>query len=304
MVGINPGSWSYSAILVTHNAELTIERALRSILAQNVPPTEIIMVDDCSSDSTVKLAETILSNYSRRQILVNSRNLGQSYSRNYGASLANFDTLIFFDDDDVSMPGRSRLHIGKLQESEVSYVSSTKFYSSKYKLNCINANYALCSIELSHFISYLLLGKNNFNKNLYVPSSTLACKRSVIPLIGGFDLAFRRLEDVDFAIRAAIAGLKISWTSEIGVQRFHTVNDTKGQGIDSSFELLLIAKFETLLTPTEVREAEYLSKVRRFYFSADMIGLLKLIILHPHYWWFSFIRIPSLIRRKSHEARM
>ena len=46
-----------SIITVTYNSEATLERTIRSILAQSVPPAEYIIVDGCSSDRTLEIAK-------------------------------------------------------------------------------------------------------------------------------------------------------------------------------------------------------------------------------------------------------
>lgn len=294
----------YSAILVTHNAESDLKRAIDSIRNQEIPPSEIIVVDDCSSDNTVLLANQLLADFPEKVIATNIANMGQSHSRNFAASVAKFENLIFFDDDDFSLTSRSVLHLQQLEFSDLSYVSSTKFYSDLYEVACSSTDFTLPSEQYSEMIEYLLLGRKIQNNNLYVPSSTLACRRSAMLHIGGFDVSYRRQEDVDFAIRSAIEGLRISWVASVGVQRHHTTNGSKGLGIDSSYELLLISKFQSFLGLTRARQARFLSRFRKFYFAKNYIKLISLLLGSPYFWWFALRRSPSLVRRILHEARM
>ncbi len=294
----------YSAVLITYNAERHLKRAIDSIRNQKIPPSEIILVDDFSSDNTVQLAKQLLEDFPENTITTNIANLGQSHSRNFAASVAKYESLIFFDDDDYSLASRSALHLEQLEHSDLSYVSSIKCYSNSYNVTCINSDFTLRSENYSNLIEYLLLGEKIQNANLYVPSSTLACRKSAMLKIGGFDVSFRRQEDIDFAIRAAIEGLRISWTSSNGVQRFHTTNESKGRGIDSSYELLLIEKFGALLGPIRARQARFLSSFRKVYFAREYISLISLLLTRPKFWLFAIRRSPSLVRRVIHEARM
>lgn len=298
---INQG---YSAILVTYNAEKNLNKAIESILNQEIAPSEIIVVDDCSGDGTVERVQQLLVGFDAKIITTNVTNLGQAHSRNVGATLASFEYLIFFDDDDFSNPSRSTLHLQQLENSDLSYVSSIKIYPSGYQVKCTNNDYSLAPTLFSDLICYLLLGKKIGGADLFVPTATLGCRRSAIFEIGGFDINFRRQEDVEFAIRAAVQRLRISWTPIEGVKRFHTVNASKGHGIDSSYELLLISKVESLMTDSDANQARFLSYSRKAYFSGKYFELIFQILAHPRFWWFALNRLPALCRRLIHEARM
>ena len=91
----------YAAILTTFNAEATIADSLNSILAQSQEPHEIIVVDDCSTDGTVKILKYYEKLYPKMILVINESNSGQSYSRNIAAEISKSTFLVFFDDDDV-----------------------------------------------------------------------------------------------------------------------------------------------------------------------------------------------------------
>ena len=82
-----------TAILAVYNGASTIQSALDSLLFQSTP-VEIIVVDDGSTDSTLK----ILKNY--KQVTVLKQNhLGPATARNLGAKHAATDILLFVDAD-------------------------------------------------------------------------------------------------------------------------------------------------------------------------------------------------------------
>ena len=86
----------YSAIIPTHNRYRLLKRALESIYSQTLPPTEVIVVDDGSSDKTKKIVNDfgdILYMY--------QENSGVSSARNKGLKYAKSEFVAFLDDDDT-----------------------------------------------------------------------------------------------------------------------------------------------------------------------------------------------------------
>lgn len=82
-----------SVIIPTFNEEKNIERNLRSIRAQSYKQVEIIVVDDGSTDNTVKLAKKYTPKVYAR------KHAERSVQRNFGASKASGDYLVFLDAD-------------------------------------------------------------------------------------------------------------------------------------------------------------------------------------------------------------
>lgn len=93
-----------SVVIPSYNSGGTIETAVDSALAQNVP-VEVIIVDDCSQDNT----EQVLTKYrgdSRVRILLNETNSGVAESRNRGVKEAACDRVAFLDSDDMWEEGK------------------------------------------------------------------------------------------------------------------------------------------------------------------------------------------------------
>ena len=91
-----------SIVIPAYNAELTIEKCVRSIMrsVNNTGASEIfetIVINDGSTDKTKK----IISNLSGVRIINHERNLGLSSARNSGINHSNSDYIIFIDSDIV-----------------------------------------------------------------------------------------------------------------------------------------------------------------------------------------------------------
>ncbi len=88
----------FSVIIPAYNAANTIARTIRSVLAQTYAPLEIIVVDDASSDDTVKIVENEFAATVR--IIKNKENKGSSVSRNLAMDIAAGNYIAFVDADD------------------------------------------------------------------------------------------------------------------------------------------------------------------------------------------------------------
>lgn len=87
----------YSFIIPAYNAESYIKTTIESVLSASNSETEIIVINDGSSDGTAD----ILNNYTDRIVAVTQENKGVSSARNRGIDNAHGDYLIFCDGDDL-----------------------------------------------------------------------------------------------------------------------------------------------------------------------------------------------------------
>lgn len=93
-----------STIIPAYNARRFIERALQSALAQNVPRTEILVIDDGSTDGTREIVRT----YEPRGVRLMCREVrgGAAAARNTGLQAATGEYIAFLDADDEWLPGK------------------------------------------------------------------------------------------------------------------------------------------------------------------------------------------------------
>ena len=86
-----------SAVIPTFNRGWTICRAVESVLCQDYPHIETIVVDDGSSDNTGEK----LSPYADRIRIIEQKNLGVSAARNTGIMASSGELIAFLDSDDL-----------------------------------------------------------------------------------------------------------------------------------------------------------------------------------------------------------
>lgn len=112
------------------NAENTIIEALDSVKNQTVGPEnfEIIVIDDGSTDKSVKLVENyIQANPELNILLMNQENKGVSSARNMGLMSSEGDYIAFLDADDVWLPEKTEKQIEYLRNENflVDFIATT-----------------------------------------------------------------------------------------------------------------------------------------------------------------------------------
>lgn len=136
-----------SVIMPVYNAEKYIVKAISSILEQSYENFELIIIDDCSTDNSMKLVNEFKDN--RLRIIHNPRNKGIAYSRNRGFDESQGEYIAIMDNDDIAIADRLEKQVlflnengnidvvgGALQvineQDEIQTSKSTPLYNPKY----------------------------------------------------------------------------------------------------------------------------------------------------------------------------
>jgi glycosyltransferase involved in cell wall biosynthesis len=176
----------FSCIVTCFNREDTIVRSLISILTQEYEFFEIIVVDDNSSDNSIKVIESLKSDKIR--IIRHDVNLGQNAALNTGVKSAKYDFLAFLDSDDFWLPKY--------------LLEMAKVYNSNPEIG-----FVYCSINSKSSPLWTLEGENKYADTLdqgFLSSMiSITAKKECVLSIGLFDLKYRMCQDDDFCFRLA-----------------------------------------------------------------------------------------------------
>jgi glycosyltransferase involved in cell wall biosynthesis len=184
-----------SVVMASYNKEHFVQQSIESILCQTFIDFELIIVDDSSNDGTVSLLRDYSEKDSRIILIENDVNRGANFCRNVGISNARGNYLVFIDADDLlsknCLQNRYNQAI-KFPQLNLLIFTMGVFYKKvgddKRVWRPISKN------PLLDFIQHKL------------PWSILQpmWKKEFILDLGGFDVLFNRLQDVEINTRALL----------------------------------------------------------------------------------------------------
>ncbi len=90
-----------SVIMPVHNSEAYLETAARSVLSQDYPSLELILIDDASGDGSRKMIRKLAAQDQRVRTIFLQESLGPAGARNSGIEVAKGQFIAFLDSDDV-----------------------------------------------------------------------------------------------------------------------------------------------------------------------------------------------------------
>lgn len=99
----------YTLIIPVYNGEKFLREAVDSGLAQTLPPHQIILVDDGSTDSSGAVCDRYADRYPDLIKVIHRSNGGLSAARNTGVDAAITEWIMFLDADDVLHPEAARV---------------------------------------------------------------------------------------------------------------------------------------------------------------------------------------------------
>lgn len=190
----------FSVIVPLFNKENFIEATIKSILGQSFIDYEILIIDDSSTDLSLKIAKTLAS--AKVKIIQHQTNRGLSAARNTGIKMASGDYLAFLDADDcwdTNYLETIASLISKFPQANLFATNYLEVYSKTVSLKPQTAlqNTGSTSVVTDFF-------KASLNQPIYCPSS-LCVNKEVFNSIGFYDEQITFGEDVDFNIRANTA---------------------------------------------------------------------------------------------------
>lgn len=110
-----------SIIMPSYNCEQFVEESVCSVQAQTYQNWEIIFVDDCSTDGTLKLVKELAERDSRIKVFQNEFQCGAAVTRNIAYQKAKGRWIAFLDSDDLWEPEKLERQIAFMEQYEYAF---------------------------------------------------------------------------------------------------------------------------------------------------------------------------------------
>lgn len=198
-----------SICIPAFKADRYLAETLASVAQQTYPHWELIVVEDGSRDETEKIVHDFAGTVSQSvRFLRHEENRGLPATRNTGIDAALGQWVALLDSDDLWKPGHLASlvsHTGGPHEIDLVHSGSILFQSDtgKFLETRAPSSESVADFPRSLFVADYIIQ----------PASVLM-RRKLWEQVGGFDPAFRYVEDRDMWLRCARAGGRFAYTGE------------------------------------------------------------------------------------------
>ncbi|WP_457636310.1 glycosyltransferase family 2 protein [Persephonella sp.] len=184
-----------SVVIPVYNGERFIKQAVESVLNQSYKNTQIVIINDCSTDKTEEVIFRNFKDLINKKIVYhkNEKNMERVYSRNKGVKLSDGEFIFFLDHDDLWKKNYVETVVSYLEENDIVYSFPRTFIDEEGKI-IRKSKKSIQSIE-----------KIIFSGLIGYPSAS-AFKKSSFPF---YKQEYLMREDWEIFLRSYTSGLKI-----------------------------------------------------------------------------------------------
>ena len=197
-----------SVIIPVYNGELYLTEAIESVLSQSFQPSEIIVIDDGSTDNS----QSIIKQYIPKVTYVYQENKGTAAARNVGIRISRGNFLAFLDQDDIWQTEKLELQTSAFQKNiglDIVFGHLQQFYSPELKDEIKMKIHCPDHPEPGYLPSVMLIKRDSFFQ------------------VGLFETNWQIGEWTNWYIRSSESGLKTEMLPDILVRR-RIHNENKG----------------------------------------------------------------------------
>lgn len=229
---VSEGNPLVSVIIPVYNREETIGRAINSVLNQSYINFELIIVDDCSTDNSLK----VIKKYEDRRIkvLTLQQNSGANMARNVGIASSKGHYIAFQDSDDEWDKNKLELQMRDMLQRHL----AASFCAHRLLNGAIGTVIPDDYTDKEKYESGLVSVLRHHN---VISTQTLIVRKDILSTVGNYDEDMPRLQDYEFAIRLA-QKTRIGYVAQplVSVYRTEESISTNIEALHKAVALLLI----------------------------------------------------------------
>jgi glycosyltransferase involved in cell wall biosynthesis len=245
-----------SIILPVYNGEKYLAKSIESCLNQTLKNIELIIVNDCSNDNTLAIANQYAEKDKRIKIITNSENKRLPASLNIGHNVSNGDFITWTSDDNFYELDALKILLDNLLNKDVDVVYS---------------NFRLIDDKDQKIRSVTLPGIENL-----IFGNVISCcfmyKKEVHQRNNGYNEAYFLIEDYDFWLRATLHSKFYQINQSLYNYRKHEASLTNQINVDDAkknlwrknIKVMFLSFWETFLKNNYSEIAELSTKLLFF----------------------------------------
>jgi teichuronic acid biosynthesis glycosyltransferase TuaG len=181
-----------SVVVPTYNQAEYLRSAIDSVLTQDYPSVELIVVDDGSTDAT----PDVLRDYGDAIILIRQPNRGAANALNEGIRAARGTYVCWLSSDDVFLPGKLRRQVDAFLDDPELAISFTGFVTIDAEGNDLRDRSDIQPVHPDLFVAVYWANPIN--------GSTVMMPRAIFDQVGMFDESLRADVDGDMWLRVLV----------------------------------------------------------------------------------------------------
>lgn len=197
---------SISVIIPNYNRSAVIGETIENMLNQSLPPHEVIVVDDGSTDESVQ----VIQRFGDRVILIQQSNQGPGAARNTGLRVATGELIQFMDSDDLASRNKLEVQAKILKEQNADLVygpwAKAWLVDQQLRLQDVVLQQRPLPGDRSPLFWFLTSWSMVFQQCLV--------RKSLIDRVGGYREDMQLYEDGELFVRILVAGAKLVHESE------------------------------------------------------------------------------------------
>ncbi len=197
-----------SVIIPCYNAGEYLSSAVESVINQTHRDIEIIAIDDCSTDETLKTLQSFAEKDDRLKVVRNAENLGLIRTLNKGIDLAHGEFIARMDHDDICLPQRLERQLAEFRQDETLELVSCRWIVINEKGRALHKN-----------LPRTFTTKSNLFESFFGPPfghpTVMMRTATVKKYYYRFTETTKHIEDYDLWSRMLLGGIKTRVMNEV-----------------------------------------------------------------------------------------
>ncbi len=293
-----------TVVMACYNSERYLREAIDSVLGQTYGNLELLVVDDCSTDSTVDIVQNYMKADDRVRLIQRAARGGRpAVTKNSALEHIRGQFVCFLDHDDYYGPEKIEVLAGLLQENpdcvaafhDIDLVDGSGVFLSRYLdgfpreaqdyLKAVSGGVYVCDDRFFNFQSVHYAALHTISVMIARERISAGCLQ--------FDTQFKVCDDTDLWIRLGLEGKMIYVDRPLASYRQHSSNITRDLlGAQEDAILCLLSNFRRMqangrmadMAPLKARIAHYYSDAGWAYRRKRESGKSLLAYLNAWRW--------------------